>query len=130
MVMASLVIFALGLLVLASMSADTSNDDGVSISGDVVERLTPAPEDEVLRQTPIAVDLAPGWALAGLTVNGIPVLEADWKVTAELGLYQFIPTENPELEVLKADQNCVVADLFQIADPTATERVDWCFTVA
>jgi hypothetical protein len=130
MILVVLVLSAIGLFVLACMSADTSNDDGIAVSGDIVERLTPASEDEVLRQAPVAVDLAPGWALGALTINGTPVLEQDWKVTAELGLYQFFPAEHEDLEVIKADQNCVEAEAFQLADPTETQQIDWCFTVA
>jgi hypothetical protein len=129
-ILTSLVLFAVGLLVLAGMSADTSNDDGVSISGDIVERLTPAPDDEVLSQTPIGLDLATGWGVQTLTVNDTPILEQDWDVTGELALYQFFPGDGTSLDRLKADRNCVQAQLFRLADPTETRTVDWCFTVA
>lgn len=129
-ILTGLVLFAVGLLVLAGMSADTSSDDDVSISGDIVERLTPAPNDEVLSQTPIALDLATGWGVAALTVNDTTILEQDWDVTGELALYQFFPGEGTSLDRLKADRNCVEAQLFRLADPTETRSVDWCFTVA
>jgi hypothetical protein len=129
MAMAGAVIFAIGLLVVAGMSTDTSNNDSTAGAGDTVERLTPPPDDQALRQTPIALDLATGWGLAELVVNGTPILEQDWDVTPELGLYQFTPGPDTSLEQLKADENCVRAQIFQLADPTQRDTVNWCFTV-
>ena len=124
------ILLAIGLFVLAGMTADTSTDDEVGVSGDIVERLIPARNDETLRQSPVGIDLAPGWALASFTLNGSEIREDEWDVTAELGLYQFVPGSGKTVEVLKADQNCVTMQVFQIADITNTRPIDWCFTVA
>lgn len=130
MIVIGVAVLAVGFFVLAGVLADTDTNDEVGVSGDIVERLTPARDQEALRQTPIALDLDDGWSLAALSVNGTPTREDEWQVTASLGLYQFQPGEGKSVEALTADRNCAHADIFQLADPTNTRIIDWCFTVA
>lgn len=127
---AAVVVVAIGLFALAGVVADTESDDTVSVSGEIVERLIPSRNDEVLRQSPVGVDLTPGWGLTSLTVNGTVIPERDWQVTLPLALYQFVPGEGMSLAELDADENCVAARVHALSDPTNTRLYDWCFTVS
>ena len=68
------------------------------MSGEVVERLIPSEDFAVLQQNPVGVDLAAGWGVTAITVNGASVPENEWDVTPELGLYQVIPTDGQTVE--------------------------------
>jgi hypothetical protein len=127
-VFGAVVVVALGCFVVAGFVADTDSDDQVAVSGDVVERLIPAADFAVLQQNPVGVDLAAGWGVEAITVNGTSVPENEWDVTPELGLYQVIPTDGTTIERLLPQENCVEVVAFELLDPTATESIQWCFT--
>jgi hypothetical protein len=130
MIVAAVVLVAIGLLVLAAMLSDSAHDDDVTVSGGVVERLIPGENQETLRQTPVGLDLAPGWGVSRLSINGVDTREDEWDITPELGLYQYLPASGKTVESLQADQNCVSATIFQLADLAETRVVNWCFTAA
>jgi hypothetical protein len=129
-VLVGAVLVAIALFVIAGLSADTDTNDEVGVSGDIVERLIPARDEEALRQTPVGLDLSPGWGLSRLTINGVDTREDEWDVTAALGLYQYRPASGQTVEALHADRNCASAEIFQLADLTNTRVIDWCFTIA
>jgi hypothetical protein len=130
MIIAAILLLAAGAFVLAAMVSDSGHDESVAVSGGIVERLIPGENQETLRQTPVGLDLAPGWGVSRLTINGIDTREDEWDVTGELGLYQYVPAEGKSVEELQADQNCVNAEIFALADLANTRIIDWCFTVA
>jgi hypothetical protein len=125
---ALVILFAVGMFVLAGLLADTDADEEGGVSGEVIERLTPARDEEAVRQTPIALDLVTGWGLDRLTINGVETREDEWEVTAGLSLYQYRPGDGKSVESLLSDRNCVNAEVFQLVDPTNTRSIDWCFT--
>jgi hypothetical protein len=127
MAMASVVLVALGLFVLAGMLASTGPDDGAGEAGGVIQRLIPTRDGDALRQSPIGVDLAPGWSMGSLSINGVPIPEQDWDTTPEIGLYQYVVPSGSDL--LLGGQNCARAEVFSRADPTTTRTADWCFSV-
>lgn len=127
-VLGAVVVVALGCFVVAGTLADTDSSGGVAVSGDVVERLIPVEDEAVLQQERVGVDLAAGWSVSSISVNGVNIPENEWDVTAELGLYQVIPGEGRTLERLQAQQNCAQVVAFQLVDLTATETISWCFT--
>jgi hypothetical protein len=127
-IVGAVVLVAAGCFVVAGLVADTDSAGQVAVSGDVVERLIPAEDFAVLQQNPVGIDLAPGWGVRAITVNGVSVPESEWDVTAELGLYQVIPTDGNVLERLLAQENCAEVIAFELLDPTSTETIDWCFT--
>jgi hypothetical protein len=120
---------AIGLFVLAGRMMDTGSSGNVSVSGDVVERLIPADGDEALSQSPVALDLATGWGLELLVLNGTEVPEIEWDVTAPLGLYEFLPADGKSVEALRTGENCATATIFRLADLSNTRVVTWCFDV-
>lgn len=120
------VLLAIGLFVLAGFAADTGSPSA-DVSGDFVERLEPAPGTEAFGQQPIQLDLAPGWALASLTVNGTTVPESEWTVTPELNLYQFLPADGKSVEEYAAQRNDVRAEVFPVQDPADLRPVSWSF---
>jgi hypothetical protein len=130
MILIGAVLLAVALFVLAGLVADTDSNDEVGVSGDIVERLIPARNEESLRQTPVGLDLSDGWGLARLSINGVETREDEWDVTSGLGLYQFHPGGGKSVETLHPDRNCANAEIFQLVDPTNTRVIDWCFTIA
>lgn len=125
-----LALAAIALLVTAGLVADTGGSDGTAAGSEGVERLQPTEGSEVLRQTPIQVDLEVGWGLGSLALNGTEIPEEEWDVTAELALWEYTPGEGKTVEELAADRNCVAASIFQLADPDQTHDLAWCFTAA
>ena len=122
------VLGAIGLFVLAGRSADTKPTNGGA--GGIVQALVPGEGDNALQQTPISVDLAPGWGLQSLRVDGVDVPRRDWKVTNQLNLYQFSAGKGKSITKLNGNTNCVDAVVYSFANPSDTRPVHWCFTVA
>ena len=127
-IIGAVIVLALACFVVAGLVADTDSAGQTAVSGDVVERLIPSEDFAVLQQNPVGVDLAAGWGVTAITVNGVSVPENEWDVTPELGLYQVIPTDGQTLERLLPQENCVQVVAFELLDPTSTETIDWCFT--
>ncbi len=125
-----LALAAIGLLVTAGLVAETGGSDGTAAGVEGVESLRPAEGDEVLRQTPIQVDLDVGWGLESLALNGTTIPEDEWQVTSELALWEYVPGQGMTVEELGADRNCVEASIFQLADPSERRDLSWCFTAA
>lgn len=128
LVIGGVVLLAAGCFVAAGFWADTDADDEVAVSGDIAERLIPAEDFAVLQQNPVGVDLATGWGVSAITINGTSVPENEWDVTPELGLYQVIPADGTTIERLLPQENCVEVVAFELLDPTSTDTIDWCFT--
>lgn len=120
------VLVAVGLFVAAGFAADTDAPRAGS-SGTYVERLEPAPGTESFGQAPIRIDLAPGWALASLEVNGVPIPEAEWQITPALGLYQFLPADGKAVAGYQSQRNSVRAEVFPVQDPADRRPVSWTF---
>ena len=104
-----------------------------------IEQLIPAPGSEVLRQEQVGVDLAAGYS-AELEINGVPippdevnVLRSDIEPSESnattgtfgttLNRFVYQPLEGRAVPELKADENCVVATFWPLADPTDISEV-------
>lgn len=111
-----------------------------------LEQLIPAPDSKVLRQEQVGVDLSAGFS-AELEINGVPippdqinVLRSDRNPTESnattstfgrtLNRFIYQPLDGRAVPELKADENCVVATFWPLADPTNISEVRWCFTAA
>lgn len=131
--------------VFAGLTADTSTDDDVTVSGtpgetvsdaDGVEIRIPADGSEILAQQPFGIDLAPGWTgeLVLLPSNGpaIALPEDELTVTPEIDQFLYFPLPGNTIERLPGGQNCVRATIWnQVRGREASERVEqWCFGVA
>ncbi len=124
--MATTVLVAIGLFVAAGFVADTDAPKAGS-TGTYVERLEPAPGSESFVQAPVRIDLAPGWALASLEVNGVPIPEDQWQITSALSLYQFLPADGRAVERFQPQRNAVRAEVFPVQDPADLRPVSWTF---
>ena len=136
------VIFIMG-FVLTNTGEDA---DPVVTQNPRIEELIPAPGSEVLRQSKVGIDLAPGHT-AELVLNGVPIPldqvnvfrdETDPEVSSEqqggfdstLNRFEYQPLEGRAVPELKGDENCVVATFWPLSDPDDVDTVEWCFTVA
>jgi len=96
---------------------------------DVVERFVPKPDDEVVRQFELGVDLAPGYD-GTLTVNGVPIPVKEQRRVPEQNEVYFTPGEGKSVERLNAGPNCVAATVWKAADGPGTandQTFTWCF---
>ena len=128
--------FVVGGLVLAAVVAavvgflvtDTDQPDQASQS-DIVERFVPKPNDEVVRQFELGVDLAPGYD-GTLTVNGVEIPVEEQRRVPEQNEVYFTPGDGKAVEQLNAGPNCVAATVWKAADGPGTandQTFTWCF---
>lgn len=120
---------------LAAVAGDDSTDD-VSITGnDAIDALIPDRGAEVLQQQTVGIDLAAPYRLTSLVISpsndpasGVEVL-TEVEERSGLNRFEFSPAEGKLVEALSPDTNCAVATIVEIARPTETQRIEWCFEV-
>lgn len=107
-----------------------SPDIKVAAVDDVIERVSPAPGDEVLSQSEVLIDLVDGYN-AELTLNGVAIPEAELRRVAGLNIVSFRPDQGKVVEALLPEVNCVNALYWPMATGRATARsYQWCFTAS
>lgn len=120
-------------LFLGVRATDTSGDDSVAIQSrpEVVEHVYPSNGDQVLRQTEIGIDLAPGWEGA-LIVNGQPIPDDELRLVPEQNQVFFLPGEGTAIEELPAGRTCVTALVWksQTGRGVRDQTFSWCFEAA
>ena len=124
----ALAVAAIVALIVGIAATDTSDPDDATQS-DVVERLVPQRDAEVLRQAELGIDLAPGYD-GTLAVNGVDIPVEDQRRVPEQNEVYFTPGEGKAVEQLRAGRNCVTATVWQAAEGpgTSNERtIAWCF---
>jgi len=92
---------------------ETSQSDDASQS-EIVERFIPQANDEVLRQSELGIDLAPGYD-GTLAVNGVAVPVEDQRRVPEQNQVFFTPAEGKVVEQLQAGPNCATAVVWRSA---------------
>ena len=115
-------------LVAGILVTDTDEADDTPQS-DIVERLIPKANDEVLRQAELGIDLAPGYD-GTLSVNGVAIPVEDQRRVPEQNEVFFTPGEGKAVERLQAGPNCATATVWKAADGPGTandQTVTWCF---
>jgi hypothetical protein len=116
---------ALGVGILVT---DTQGPDGTTQS-EIVEHLIPKADDEILRQSELGIDLAPGYD-GTLAVNGVDIPVEDQRRVPEQNQVFFTPGEGKAVEQLLAGPNCATATVWKAVDGpgTANDRTfTWCF---
>jgi hypothetical protein len=120
-------------LFLGVRAADTGGEDAVEVRSrpDVVEHVYPPNGDQVLRQSEIGIDLAPGYD-GTLVVNGQPIPEEELRRVPEQNQIFFLPGEDTTFPKLPGGQNCVTALVWSSAagPGVADETFRWCFEAA
>lgn len=122
---------ALLLGVRATQTGDDEQPEVRAGGGDVVERLIPERGDQVLRQTEIGIDLAPGHE-ATLIVNGQPIPDDELRRVPEQNQVFYRPGEGTTFPELPAGTSCVIAVVWHSADGPGVDdqTVRWCFDAA
>lgn len=113
-------------------ATDTGDDDVVvRARPDVVEHVYPSNGDQVLRQTEIGIDLAPGYE-GMLIVNGQPIPEEELRLVPEQNQVFFLPGEGTAIEELPAGRSCVTALVWksQTGRGVQDQTFSWCFEAA
>jgi hypothetical protein len=115
-------------LVAAVRATDTGDGDSPPAS-DVVERFVPQPDDEVLRQAELGVDLTAGYD-GTIFVNGLEIPADEQRRVPEQNQVFFTPAEGKAVERLVAGRNCATALVWRSVDGRGTARdrtFTWCF---
>lgn len=124
-----LIVGALVGIFVTGRMAITGGDETSGALPDSVDRLIPASGSEVLRQSQVGIDVADGYD-AYLQINGVDVRTAEDGLIKDLGtgLILFQPGPGRPVEELEANQNCVVAFVYdQLEGPNSATPVSWCF---
>lgn len=131
-IVAVLVALGAALAFAVAYLSSQEGDDQIATSGqggEFVERLIPARNAQVPRQSTVGIDMAVGWT-GTLVVNGTEIPADELSVTEELGLVQFTPGEGRAVEELRAGQNRVTAIVWPRSEGREGARtVDWTFDV-
>ena len=121
----AVVLTAIGLFVAAGQLADTDGSPETTAGG-AVESLIPGDSEETFQSNAVGIDLAAGWGLASLEVDGVEIPEDQWEVTGELGLYRFVPGDGQVMKSLPPVGTVTIsATIFPLADPQTTRTVSW-----
>lgn len=115
----------------AGVQATQTEDDGeVRVSGQpgVVEQLRPREGAEVLRQTEVGIDLAPGYE-GRLLLNGTEIPEDELRLVPEQNQVFYAPGPGRTFETLPSGRNCVTAIAWRSAIGPGPQdlRYEWCF---
>jgi hypothetical protein len=131
-VTAALIVAALALVV--GVRATRTDDDGsVLVNGrpDVVEHLVPRDGTEVLRQSEVGIDLAPGYE-GRLVVNGTPIPDDELRTVPQQNQVFFAPAPGRVFEALPEGRTCITAIVWKSSDGPGTPSelsFQWCVNV-
>ncbi len=133
---AGLVIFGAAALVIAALVGGNGTPPSETEASIAVDRLIPAPGDEVLQQQRVGVVLNPRYRLTSLVIypndrytGGVNV-SAQVQEVEGLNLFEYAPGEGRLVESLSADTNCARATYVLISRPEDSDNINWCFEVA
>jgi hypothetical protein len=135
-VLTTLVIIAciVGLVIAAQHTQRGDKEDAVTVSGvtapkSIIELLAPRPDEQVLSQAQLLIDLTTNYD-ASFVINGVTIPDEELQKRPELNQVIFNPGPGKVVEQFPAGRNCVEADIFRIDG--AQEDVPparWCFNV-
>lgn len=132
-IVAAALVAAGAALFLGVRAADTDGEDAVEVRSrpDVVEHVFPPNGDQVLRQTEIGIDLAPGHE-ATLIINGQPIPDEELRKVPEQNQVFFQPGEGTTFPELPGGRSCVAAVVWRSATGpgVADQTFRWCFEAA
>jgi hypothetical protein len=128
LLVAGLVGAAVIALAIGIAATDLNKPDDTPQS-EVVERFIPKPDDEVLRQAELGIDLAVGYE-GTLAVNGVDIPAEEQRRVPEQNQVFFTPAEGKAVERLEAGRNCVTATAWKSSEGANTPNkrtFTWCF---
>lgn len=93
-----------------------------------VRTVYPAPGDAVQQQTTVFIELASGYDIKALVIQGTAIQRDDLEVITGLNRFAYTPGEGKVIEEFEPVRTCPTAEFVDVTDPTATlQRFDWCF---
>ena len=125
-VVAVLAVIAAAAILIAARAGNTGGTTGSELDT-AVERLVPGPGDQEPRQTRVGIDLAPGWWVEQLVIDGVLIPEDQWSGNEELFQVFFDPGPDKEYQLLDPGDVCVIASIYRLTDDTDRRPVSWCF---
>jgi hypothetical protein len=135
-ILTTLVIIAcgVGLVIAAQHTQRGDKEDAVTVSGvtapkSIIELLAPRPEESVLSQAQLLIDLTTNYD-ASFVINGVTIPDDQLQKRAELNQVIFNPGPGKVVEKFPAGRNCVEADIFRIDGVEEdVPPARWCFNV-
>lgn len=119
-------------LVLGIRHTKTEDAAPVIVNGrpDVVEHLIPEQNAEILQQSEIGIDLAPGYE-GILVLDGTTIPTGELRIVREQNQVFFAPGPGRVFTALPSGQNCVTAVVWQSAQGRGPGDLSfrWCFDV-
>lgn len=139
-VLAALALAGVGFTLAIITAADPETDvtvsgappgQGPSESAPIVERYIPARGDDVrVQQADVGLDLSPGYAATGFTLNDVAIPDDELEVVPETAVYTYRPAEGKAVEAYRPQINCATAQVYLQADGPGSSRTErWCFEV-
>ncbi|MGQ0830802.1 MAG: hypothetical protein ACT4OV_03905 [Microthrixaceae bacterium] len=132
LVTAAIVVAALALFA-GIRATESSSGTNVRINGrpDVVEHVVPTDGAQVLHQSEIGIDLAPGYEGA-LVLNGTAIPTEELRIVAQQNQVFFAPGDGRTFAALPSGRNCATAIVWKSAAGRGTSAdltFQWCFDV-
>ena len=136
LVVAALALAGVAMFVVAGVVGNSGDDDASVRRTDGIVSIRPGRGDEVLKQSPVGIQLDAEYRLVSMRVFDNPALNGGVDVTAHVHLFEglndyvYTPAEGQPIEELSADDNCVVVRFEDITRPGDITEFDWCFTAS
>lgn len=124
-----IVLATLGVTVVALAWVARGDGNEAAIDG-AIEQLIPGPDDQVLVQNPIGIDLVDGEPFEiRLSLNGTEIPAREYVSSEALNRATFQPGEAQSVDSLASGDNCVLAEFWLVREGPETARTTrWCFT--
>jgi hypothetical protein len=135
-ILTTLVIVAcgVGLVIAAQHTQRGDKEDAVTVSGvtapkSIIELLAPRPDENVLSQAQLLIDLTTNYD-ASFVINGVTIPDDELQKRPELNQVIFNPGPGKLVEKFPAGRNCVEADIYRIDGVEEdVPPARWCFNV-
>lgn len=115
----------IGVCIFAIVQLNESN--AVDTGNGAIEQLIPAPATQILSQTEVGVDLAPGYT-AELSLNGFPIADDEVKRVPATNSVLFLPGPGKSVEEFTPGQNFITVRYWKPADGEASANTaTWTF---
>jgi hypothetical protein len=98
-------------------------------AAEIVERTVPAEGAEILQQQQIGIEVGSPYRVTSLTIDRVPIDEANLIRRDEVNQVFFQPGEDLEFEAFPPGRVCAVADVEVAATGEPLRSVEWCFEV-
>ena len=123
--LAAAFVAGIGIFVIAVLVGGGEDDDVTVSNNAAIEALVPARFSEVLSQSEVALDLAPGFRGRFVAHNNRTLEDARTAFNEPLARAVLLLPDG-----LDPDENCVAAEYWPVSRPDEVSVISWCFTAA